>query len=116
MASRKEQDFKTSVELYKMNFKKIEKYSHNQLLRLIDKVGEDNQDSLTTMRKTLENIKKDKNLSTCGVLDKFGQEIADKIEVTVDERDWNAWVAKLFAAKCHLERLFDTKNLTEEEL
>lgn len=98
-----------------INFKELCTYSPNKSLELFDKRLNSDKDVLFVIKTILENIKKDKSLSSIAVLDRLGKEFADMINLEVDREDWNAWVSKLFRVKLHLENLFDPieeKDLT----
>lgn len=100
-----------------INFKEICTYNPNKSLELFDKRLNCDEDVLLVIKTMLEKIKTQKNLSSIAVLDRLGEQFAERIGLEVDREDWNAWVSKLYRAKIQLENLFDPiveKDLTDK--
>ncbi len=100
-----------------INFKEICTYNPNKSLELFDKRLNCDEDVLLVIKTMLEKIKTNQSLSSIAVLDRLGEQFAERIGLEVDREDWNAWVSKLYRAKIQLENLFDPiveKDLTDK--
>lgn len=83
------------------NFIEIAKFTPEESIKFFAKQLQD--EPVFVMREIIYAIKEDEKLSSLQVLDEFGKRFAEKISLTVDRNNWNAWVAKLFHAKKVIE-------------
>ena len=83
------------------NFTEISKFTPDQSIAFFAERLKD--EPVFAMKEILSTINQDEKLSSLKVLDEFGKQFAERIFLTVNKKDWNSWISKLFHAKKVLE-------------